>query len=259
MKRLMAGLVLFVSVILLSVSLYYLAGYLAQEKKSSDTYEEIRTIYEDPEEKDGADSEQDDAISESENEAEVDAGLLKLHEENPDCIGWIHIEGTAIDYPVMYHPAEKEYYLHRNFYQEYDYSGTPYLSEICDPAESDNLIIYGHHMNSGTMFADLEKFKSEDFWKEHQIIEYRTLQGNETYQILAAFAVPVYTGSDFQYYSFSKAASVAEYAAFIAECKTKAYYDTGVNAFYGDKLITLSTCEYSHKNGRMVVVGKRIE
>lgn len=257
MRKIFAGLLLVLSLIIFGISAFYIGNYLMQEKKTDDTYEILRDILDSDE-----NTEQDDVNLESEDDVqvvEIDEGLKKLHEENPDCIGWIHIEGTAIDYPVMYHPEEKEYYLHRNFYKEYDYSGTPYLAEICDPEGSDNLIIYGHHMNRGTMFADLERFKSEEFYHEYSMIELKTLHGNEEYQVIAAFAVPVYTGTDFAYYDFSKARNALEYAKYVEECRKRSYYDTGIAAFYGEKLITLSTCEYSHKNGRMVVVGKKIE
>ena len=73
---------------------------------------------------------------------------------------------------------------------------------------------------------------------------------------MACFAVPVYTGNDFDYYAFTKAETPLEYETFVETCRKKSYYDTGVTADYGDQLITLSTCEYSHKNGRMVVVGR---
>lgn len=106
------------------------------------------------------------------------------------------------------------------------------------------------------MFAALDRYKSEEFFQKHPIIQYSTLCGKEQYQIIAAFAVAVYTGHDFEYYSFTKAENAADYMAFVEECKKWSYYDTDYTAQYGDKLITLSTCEYSHKNGRMVVVGK---
>ena len=143
----------------------------------------------------------------------------------------------------------------KNFNQEYDISGTPFISEICDPEDFDNLIIYGHHMNSGAMFADLDKYKNETFYQEHKKIIYSTLHGDEIYEVMACFAVPVYTGNDFAYYAFTKAETPLEYKNFVDICIKKSYYNTGVMAEYGDQLLTLSTCEYSHKNGRMVVVG----
>ena len=156
MKRWISGVIIILSVILISVSFYSLMEIYQEDKESAETFDSIRQIYE---EADSTEEEDD-----SQNIVEINPGLLALHEQNPDCIGWIKIEGTAIDYPVMYHPEEANYYLRRNFEKEYDVSGTPYLAEICDPEKSDNLIIYGHHMNSGTMFADLDKYKSEKYY-----------------------------------------------------------------------------------------------
>ena len=188
----------------------------------------------------------------------IHSGLLALHERNPDCVAWITIEGTVIDYPVMYRPGQKNYYLHRDFNGNHASAGALFIAENCDPDDSDNVIIYGHHMNSGKMFAALNKYKKQSFYEEHKRIAYETLHGSETYEIMFAFITPVYTGHDFEYYVFSKASSAEEFDAFISACRERALYDTGVTARYGDKLLTLSTCEYSQKNGRMVVVARKI-
>lgn len=163
-----------------------------------------------------------------------------------------------IDYPVMYRPSEENYYLHRDFNGEYSANGCLFLSELCNPATSDNLIIYGHHMNSGKMFAALEQYKDSAFYLEHPLISYDTLHGSETYQVFAVFCTPVYTGNDFPYYTFTKAEDAADYREYIKEVKERALYDTGISAVFGDKLLTLSTCEYSQRNGRVVVMAKKI-
>lgn len=191
--------------------------------------------------------------------SEVHSGLAALHQKNRDCIAWITIEDTAIDYPVMYRPQSKDYYIYRDFYGERSSSGSLYISEICDPDTCDNLIIYGHHMSSGTMFAALDKYKKQSFYEAHPTIRLERLSGVETYEIVFAFTTPVYTGNDFKYYAFARAANEAEFNAYIANCQARALYDTGKTASYGDKLLTLSTCEYSQKNGRMVVVARRMD
>ena len=188
----------------------------------------------------------------------IHSGLLALHEKNPDCVAWITIEGTVIDYPVMYRPSQKNYYLHRDFNGNHASAVALFIAENCDPNDSDNVIIYGHHMNSGKMFAALNKYKKQSFYEEHKRIVYETLHGQEIYEIMFAFTTPVYTGHDFEYYAFSKANSAEEYDAYVSACRERALYATGVTAQYGDKLLTLSTCEYSQKNGRMVVVARKI-
>lgn len=251
-RRFIAGILMIVSIILLTISIYFLMGMFIQERQDNQLQQELQELMQEKEDEPGENSSGDSFI-------EVDAGILALHEENPDCIGWLTIEGTKIDYPVMYRPGDKNYYLHRDFNGDYSANGCLFLAEECVPGDSDNLIIYGHHMNSGKMFADLEKYKDKGFYEEHTTILFRTIWGNEQYQILSAFTTPVYTGNDFNYYSFIKAQKGADYEYFIREIKRKAIYETGITAEYGDKLLTLSTCEYSQRNGRMVVVAKKIQ
>ena len=151
-----------------------------------------------------------------------------------------------------------DFYLKRGFDRQYSDYGVPYVQENCDLALSDNCVIYGHHMNNGTMFADLCKYESEDFYQEHKVLRFDTLSGFGEYEIMAVFKTVAYSEQGFKYYHFTSAESEADFDDYIAQCKALSLYDTGVTAEYGDKLITLSTCEYSRKNGRMVVVAKRI-
>ena len=135
------------------------------------------------------------------------------------------------------------------------------MSENCDVNKpSDNLVVYGHHMKNGTMFSDLEKFKSKDFWEEHKTFRFDTLYLKQTYEIIAVFKTVINTGSEneFKYYQFVDAATQGQLDGFIQRAKEKAFYDTGVSAEYGDKLITLSTCEYSGQNSRLIVVAKKV-
>ena len=235
MKKWLAGLLLFSSIVLLTLSIYSLMGMYMEEKKDNQIYETIRNIYEKPTRTEPFQEEKGNPIE------AVDEGLLALHGENPDCVAWLAVEGTVIDYPVMYRPQDKNYYLKRDFYGEWSANGSLFVAEHCDPDACDNLIIYGHHMNSGKMFAALEDYKSETFYQEHKYISLKTLHGNEKYEIMAAFSTSVYTKS-----------------GFVSECKERSLYETGCQAGYGEKLLTLSTCEYSQKNGRMVVVAKQI-
>ena len=187
--------------------------------------------------------------------------LTELYQQNNDLVGWICVEDTNINYPVMQTVENPNYYLKRGFDREYSSYGCPYVQEDCDVLKpSDNLVIYGHHMNNGSMFADLEKFKDEDFWQEHKTITFNTLTDRNDYEIFAVFKTVVYTDSPeaFKYYRFTDTQSAEEFAAYVEKCKELSLYDTDISAEYGDKLITLSTCEYSRTNGRLVVVAKKV-
>lgn len=182
-----------------------------------------------------------------------------VYEQNSDFIGWISIEDTKINYPVMQTPGNKDFYLKRAFDKSYSEYGVPYMQENCKLGLSDNCVIYGHHMQDGSMFADLCKFESEDFYKEHKIIHFDTLAGFGEYEIVCVFKTAAYSADGFKYYHFVDAADAAEFNSFLSSCQSLALYDTGVSAEYGDKLITLSTCEYSRSNGRMVIVAKLVK
>ena len=186
----------------------------------------------------------------------------ELYEQNNDMVGWIFIEDTRINYPVMQSPYDVDFYLNHGFDKgETDY-GCPYIPTICDVDKpSDNLIIYGHHKKNGSMFSDLKKFQKKSFWEDHKTFTFDTIYEKQTYEVVAVFKTVVYTSSksEFKFYQFADAKTPEEFDAYIAKCKEKALYDTGVSASYGDKLITLCTCEYSNKNGRLVLVAKKVD
>lgn len=182
-----------------------------------------------------------------------------VYAQNSDLVGWITVPGTRIDYPVMQTKDNPNFYLKHAFDQSYSSYGVPYMQENCDIGISDNLVLYGHHMNNGSMFSDLCKYESEDFYREHKTIRFDTLDSFGEYEVIAAFKTVAYSEEDFKYYHFVNAESAGAFDGYIAECKALALYDTGVSAEYGDQLITLSTCEYSRTNGRMVVVAKLLE
>ena len=182
-----------------------------------------------------------------------------VYEQNSDFIGWISIEDTKINYPVMQTPGNKDFYLKHAFDKSYSEYGVPYMQENCKLGLSDNCVIYGHHMQDGSMFADLCKYESEDFYKEHKTIHFDTLAGFGEYEIVCVFKTAAYSADGFKYYHFVDAADAAEFNSFLSTCQSLALYDTGVSAEYGDKLITLSTCEYSRSNGRMVIVARLVQ
>ena len=206
-------------------------------------------------------SETNESVEATEGEVVMLPEYAKLYEQNSDIVGWIRIDDTQINYPVMQSPQEPNFYLKHGFDKAYSDYGCPYVQEDCDVQEpSDNLVIYGHHMSNGSMFAHLEKFKSKDFWNEHRTITFNTLTDKQEYEIVSVFRTVVYTDSSdaFKYYRFVDAESDDVFDDYIGKCKELSFYDTGVTAEYGDKLITLSTCEYSRNNSRLVVVAKRI-
>ncbi len=183
-----------------------------------------------------------------------------LYNQNKSLIGWIKIADTIIDYPVM-QTVNNEYYLDHNFHQQYDKNGSIFMDAQCSVyPRSDNLILYGHHMKSGKMFGYLWKYESQDYYKKHPHIEFDTIYETGIYEVMFVFRDKVYSKEDvnFKYYEFINAFSEQEFNSYMAEMAAMSYYDTGVVAKYGDRLLTLSTCDYEQSNGRFVVVARKI-
>ena len=181
-----------------------------------------------------------------------------LFAQNNDFIGWIKVDGTNVNYPVMQTPNKPDFYLKRSFDKSYSDYGVPYIDEACMTGISNNLVIYGHHIKGQKMFGALENYKSKDFYEEHKTIRFDTLTKQGEYEIIAVFKTVAYSSAGFRYYDFVDAEDENDFNAYIAKCKELALYDTGVTAEYGDRLITLSTCEYSAQNDRLVVVAKKV-
>jgi sortase B len=176
--------------------------------------------------------------------------LAPLFEQNADCIGWVYIENTKIDYPVMFTPEEPQKYLNRNFKQKYSSSGVPFLQENA-PLQSDNLILYGHNMKNGTMFAAVKEYRKESFLAEHPIIEFETVNGLKCYRV---FAVVQLKNTD-PWYSFISAADESEFDQAVSDILARALHKTDVIPEYGQQLITLSTCYGSEKDDRIIIIG----
>lgn len=231
-------------------------GYL-DERKSSEAFDSVaQLVVETP----PAPEATPEASPGTEPQVEVTAfeKYAEVSAKNSDFIGWISIDGTRIDYPVMQTKDNPDYYLKRNFEKRYSDYGVPYIAESCDVDISDNTVIYGHHMNNGTMFSDLCKYESKSFYEQHKTIRFDTLGGYGEYEVLAVFKTVAYSESGFKYYRFNTAAGKEQFDEYVSKCKELSFFDTGVHAKYGDKLVTLSTCEYSQTNGRLVVVARKI-
>lgn len=184
-----------------------------------------------------------------------------LYSLNQKLIGWIKIDDTYIDYPVL-QTSNNEYYMNHNFDQEQDKNGSIFLDMDCTILpRSTNLILYGHHMRSGRMFGQLNKYSSEEFYKEHKYIQFDTIYERGTYEVMYVFRSKIYEESEivFKYYQFINANSETEFNSYMREMAAMSLYDTGVTAEYGDELLTLSTCDYYTDYGRFVVVAKRIK
>lgn len=194
-------------------------------------------------------------------EPELLPRYAKLYGENQDLAGWLRIEGTDIDYPVM-RSFDDEYYLSHNFQKQEDRYGSLFMRSCVNITDlGTNVIVYGHNMKDGSMFGNLDDYRDKSYWEAHPKILFDTLYEEQEYEVLGAFQARVLKPEEegFRYYDFYEADSEDEFGAFYEAVKELSLYDTGVTAAYGDTFLTLSTCSYHTEDGRFVVVAKRIE
>lgn len=259
MKKKICVILIAVLVAVLGTSTFFIIDHYKESNKQAALYGELAELVDAAAQTDAA-TEPAEQIPYSE-EKMLLPELAELYQQNGDLVGWISIADTNINYPVMQSVNEPNFYLKHDFDKEYSDYGCPYVQEDCDVQEpSDNLVIYGHHMSNGSMFAGLMKYADKSFWEKHKTIQFDTLTEKGKYEVVAIYKTVVYTDSpnSFRYYDFVNADTEDDFNAYIAKCKELALYDTGITAEYGDKLITLSTCEYSRNNGRMVVMAKKV-
>jgi len=183
-----------------------------------------------------------------------------LHNQYPDLIGWVRIEGTSIDLPVM--QTGDDFYLHNNMDGEEDVNGTLFMDYRDDVlAPSMNFLIYGHNMRSGAMFGSLKQYLDDGFVAKHKQIQFDTIYEKGTYEVLAVCLTEVgYQDEEgYKYYNFIHPQSTEEFNAYFDSIRECAIYDNTQEATENDRFLTLSTCNSYVEDGRLFVVAKKIQ
>lgn len=187
MKRKRYVIIIAVLAAIFSVSTFFLIRNHIDSKKQAEIYDELIETVEDTEET-------QETMSYSEDQSFL-PDYQELFLQNNDMVGWIKVEDTKINYPVMQSKEEPNFYLRHGFDKAYTVYGCPYVQENCDvDAPSDNLIIYGHHMNDQSMFAGLMKYQSKSFWENHKTVQFDTLTENQnmkSWQLLRRLLIPM--------------------------------------------------------------------
>lgn len=188
---------------------------------------------------------------------EILASYQEFYNENNHFYGWVMIEGTQLNYPVMWTPNNPEYYLRKAFDKTYAESGTPFLDALCTE-EGQHYILYGHNMRNGTMFNTVTLYKDKSFWEEHPVVQFDTLTDRYQYEVIAAFDTIV-NEENFPYYVYQDLSDPEVFNEYLNGINEMKFYDTGIAVDSEDVLLTLSTCSYHAENGRFVIVAKRVE
>lgn len=163
----------------------------------------------------------------------------KLQKVNPDIRAWIAIPGTNISYAIV-QGKDNEYYLNHTYKKTENYAGAIFLDYRANSDFQDlNTFIYGHNVKHGTMFAELDKFKKEDFYKQHRYVYLMTAEGNYKCPIISMYSTV--DGSDTYIMGYT---SWTNFSSYVDMIKQNADFKIDVPVQEGDKIITLSTCSY---------------
>jgi len=264
MKKTLYIAAIVVLLLVFGISAFQVGSYILESKQQEAQFEDLAASVQAAQEAAKATSPKEttdttEPVETTEGEPVMLPGYAELYEENPDVVGWLKIEGTELNYPVMQTPHSVDYYLKRDFYGNHSEHGCIYAREECDVFRpSDNVTLYGHNMKDGSMFAPLNAYVDKETWEYNSIIFFDTLYENHVYQIFSVFTTTASLGEGFSYHQMEDAADEEEFDEFIRTCKELQLYETGIVPEYGDKIICLSTCEYSQENGRLVVAAMRI-
>ena len=270
MKKVLYTITIILLLAVFAFSAFQVVTYFVESRKQAEEFDKLAQIKQEamqaataptvkPEQPKETVGEEDSTEPTEETEIQMLPQYEALYEMNSDLVGWLTIPNTRVDYPVMQTPDRPNYYLDRNFNEDFSAQGCLYAREDADIQKpSDVITIYGHNMLDGSMLAALHQYIEKETWEENNLIFFDTLYEYHVYEIFAVFKTTASLGKGFTYHQMVDAESEEAFNEYVATCKELAFYDTGITPVYGDKLICLSTCEYTLTNGRLVVVARRI-
>lgn len=194
----------------------------------------------------------EDAIEVVEEEKVVLENLLPYYEKNEDMVGWIKLDNTFVDYPVVY-SGDNEYYLTNNFDRQESKEGAIFLDFRCDIedfSKTRNVILYGHRMKDDSMFKTLTNYRKERFFKENPTFRFDTIYEKNEWEIFSVYKTKIdfiYIKTDF--------ASNEDWLEFIEKCQDLSYHENDIKLYSTDIVLTLSTCT-ERENERFVVMAR---
>lgn len=191
-------------------------------------------------------------------EARILPQYRDIYAENPDFVGWLFIDGTTVDDPVM-QTEDNRFYLTRDFYGEENSNGQLILDAACDPyTPSYNLVISGHNMRTGKRFGRLSEYANKRYWQRHKVVQFDTLMASKSYVVLAAFYSADYDEYEEGFRYNADIQYAIDFSDWYLAIKENQLYETGIDAAFGDEFLTLTTCNSRRENGRFVVVARRL-
>lgn len=242
-----------------------------ENPKKTDVIIERQTEVDNVESVEESESVESKKIESTEEKLQILPKYEELYKENSDLVGWIKIEDTLINNPVMQtkigeNNNDPNFYIHRDWEKKESSHGLIYIDASCE-LDGKNIIIYGHRMKDNTMFGSLKYYKEEKYYKKHSIINFDTLYEEREYEIIGVCLAKVYYSGDtdeavikddeFTFYKYAQINNENEFQEYIDYVKRNSLYKIDFDVQYEDELITLCTCDYYTKDGRLLVIAKR--
>ena len=247
MKKVIKIILLVICLCVFIFSAYNIYKYLSEENANKKLNNELmeKAIIETPNDNNDNTQENEDILPIS-----VDFSVLK--QENEDIVGWLYLENSPINYPVV-QSNDNDYYLRRLVNGEYNIAGSLFMDYRNDSnLEDNNTIIYGHNMKNNTMFGSLQEYKNQNYYDNHKVMYYFTPEKNYIIELFTGYTISV--ESDIYDLSIIDSSKLEELIS-------KSDFESNTKVTEEDKIITLSTCAYEYDGARYVVMGvlKEIE
>lgn len=203
-------------------------------------------------------AEKEDGIVQGQNVEAVNAWLVDMKQQNVELAGWITVPNTVIDYPVMQTVEDNDFYLTHDFDKQENSHGAPFADVNCILGESDNQMIYGHHMKDGTMFAGLMEYENHEFCEKNDDIIFYTSGKTMRYEVIYVMNLSSQAVEEFPYYRYIDFGNDYTYEDYLSQCRKYALWSRREIPEEKGRLLTLSTCEYSGKDGKFVIVAREV-
>ena len=247
MKKVIKIILLAICLCVFIFSAYNIYKYLSEENANKKLNNELmeKAIIETP-------NDNNDNAQENENILPISVDFSVLKQENEDIVGWLYLEDSPINYPVV-QSYDNDYYLRRLVNGEYNIAGSLFMDYRNDSnLEDDNTIIYGHNMKNNTMFGSLQEYKSQDYYDNHKVMYYFTSEKNYIIELFTGYTISI--ESDIYDLSVIDSSKLEEWIS-------KSDFESNTKVTEEDKIITLSTCAYEYDGARYIVMGvlKEIE
>lgn len=191
-----------------------------------------------------------------------------LKKINKEIVGWIRLDDSRIDYPVMFHPGDDQngqYYLNHTYKHEWSEYGTVFIDyRSTESTKSKNVILHGHNMLDGSMFHELinfsERFEGDlDYYRDHSVLTFNTPDGDAKWKIISVFKTStLFAHGEFFNYMQGDFTSPAEFMNFVYNVRIRSMFNVPVTVNEDDQILTLSTCSYEYTNFRTVVVARKV-